>query len=124
DGGPRRGRVVQSPRVQYRTAAAFERGGPDARGRGGAYGRRARSRAGRGEGMSGMAVELDPVLAEVLACPAPDHGTLRTGSPSDPSAGGLTCTRCGRVYRVEGGTPVPRLDEAQAPADDGGDRPT
>lgn len=71
-----------------------------------------------------MAVELDPVLADVLACPAPDHGALRAGSPSDPSADALTCTECGRVYPVEDGIPVLLLDEARTPADSGGERPT
>ena len=33
-----------------------------------------------------MAVELDPVLLEVLACPAPDHAPLRAGSPMTPGA--------------------------------------
>ncbi len=67
-----------------------------------------------------MAVDLDPVLAEVLACPAPDHGALRAGTPDDPAADALTCTECGRIYPVEGGIPVMLLDEAQQPSDAAG----
>jgi uncharacterized protein YbaR (Trm112 family) len=59
-----------------------------------------------------MAVELDPVLLEVLACPAADHGPLRPGAPHDPDADALTCTSCGRVYPVRDGIPVLLLDEA------------
>ena len=63
-----------------------------------------------------MAVTLDPVLAEVLACPAPDHGRLRPGSADDPEASALTCTSCGRTYRVDDdGIPVMLLDEATEP---------
>jgi uncharacterized protein YbaR (Trm112 family) len=69
-----------------------------------------------------MAVELDPVLLEVLACPAPDHAPLRLGTPDDPDADALTCSSCGRVYPVRDGIPVLLLDEASggpegAPAD-------
>ncbi|MDG3008801.1 Trm112 family protein [Rhodococcus sp. D2-41] len=59
-----------------------------------------------------MAVVLDPVLQEILACPAPDHGSLRVGTPTDPEADALTCTVCGRIYPVEDGIPVLLLDEA------------
>jgi uncharacterized protein YbaR (Trm112 family) len=59
-----------------------------------------------------MAVELDPVLLEVLACPAPDHAPLRPGSSDDSEADALTCTECGRVYPVRDGIPVLLLDEA------------
>ncbi|HEY3832241.1 MAG TPA: Trm112 family protein, partial [Acidimicrobiia bacterium] len=41
---------------------------------------------------------LDPVLLEILACPAPDHGELRPGTPDDESASALTCASCGRSY--------------------------
>lgn len=59
-----------------------------------------------------MAVQLDPVLLEVLACPAADHAPLVLGSPGDESADALTCTECGRVYPVRDGIPVLLLDEA------------
>ena len=59
-----------------------------------------------------MAVELDPILLEVLACPAPDHAPLRVGAPDDAEADALTCTECGRVYPVRDGIPVLLLDEA------------
>ncbi len=59
-----------------------------------------------------MAVELDPVLLQVLACPAPDHAPLTVGSPEDPDADALTCTACGRVFPVRDGIPVLLLDEA------------
>lgn len=67
-----------------------------------------------------MAVVLDPVLAEVLACPAPDHGSLRVGTPTDPNADALTCESCGRIYPVEDGIPVLLLDEAVTPGADSG----
>jgi uncharacterized protein YbaR (Trm112 family) len=50
---------------------------------------------------------LDPILLEVLACPAPDHGPLTF----DAQAQTLTCTACGRVYPVRDGLPVLLLDE-------------
>ncbi|WP_460864174.1 Trm112 family protein [Rhodococcus aerolatus] len=63
-----------------------------------------------------MAVTLDPQLSEVLACPAPDHGTLRPGTATDPEADALTCTSCGRTYPVDpDGIPVMLLDEATPP---------
>ena len=55
---------------------------------------------------------LDPVLLEVLACPAEHHAPLRLGSPEDPSAPSLTCTQCGRVFPIRDGIPVLLLDEA------------
>ncbi|OLR90425.1 Trm112 family protein [Actinokineospora bangkokensis] len=63
-----------------------------------------------------MAVTLDPKLLDVLACPSEDHAPLRTGTPDDPEADALTCTECGRVFRVEDGVPVLLLDEATGPA--------
>ncbi|WP_182346048.1 Trm112 family protein [Tomitella gaofuii] len=71
-----------------------------------------------------MAVELDPVLAEVLACPAPDHGALRAGTPQDPDADVLACTVCGRMYPVVDGIPVMLLDEAVLPGDGAAGRAT
>ena len=62
-----------------------------------------------------MAVELDPQLLEILACPSDDHAPLQVGSSSDPNAPVLTCTACGRRYPVVGGVPVLLLDEAQPP---------
>ncbi|MGB3444773.1 MAG: Trm112 family protein [Actinophytocola sp.] len=62
-----------------------------------------------------MAVELDPRLLEILACPSDDHAPLRLGTPTDPEADMLTCTSCGRQYRVEDGIPVLLLDEAIEP---------
>ncbi len=61
-----------------------------------------------------MAVELDPQLLEILACPSPDHAPLRPGSPDDPDADTLTCTSCGRVFPVRDGIPVLLLDEVVA----------
>jgi uncharacterized protein len=59
-----------------------------------------------------MPVQLDPVLLEVLACPAPHHAPLAVGTPADPDAAALTCTECGRVFPVRSGIPVLLLDEA------------
>ena len=58
---------------------------------------------------------LDANLLDYLACPSDDHAPLRY----DEAAETLTCTSCGRVYRVEGGIPVLLLDEAQEPAASG-----
>jgi uncharacterized protein len=62
-----------------------------------------------------MAVELDPQLLEILACPSPDHAPLRPGTPADPAADALTCTSCGRQFPVVDGVPVLLLDEAVLP---------
>jgi uncharacterized protein YbaR (Trm112 family) len=63
-----------------------------------------------------VAVELDPQLLEILACPSPDHAPLRAGTPADPAADFLTCTSCGRSFPVRDGIPVLLLDEAVTPA--------
>jgi uncharacterized protein YbaR (Trm112 family) len=55
---------------------------------------------------------LDPVLLDVLACPAQDHAPLTLGAPGDPNANALTCTRCGRIFPIRDGIPVLLLDEA------------
>ncbi len=56
-------------------------------------------------------MSLDPLLLEVLACPAEDHAPLTF----DESAQTLTCTSCGRVFPVRDGLPVLLLDEALEP---------
>ncbi|MGX7827775.1 Trm112 family protein [Actinokineospora sp. 24-640] len=68
-----------------------------------------------------MAVELDPQLLDILACPSDDHAALTPGTPDDPRADALTCTECGRVYPVEDGVPVLLLDAASWPG--GGQAP-
>lgn len=65
-----------------------------------------------------MAVTLDAQLLEILACPAPDHASLRPGTRQHPGADVLTCTSCGRVYPVRDGIPVLLLDEAVCPEED------
>jgi len=55
---------------------------------------------------------LDPVLLEVLACPAEHHAPLAPGRPGDAGAPSLTCTDCGRVFPIRDGIPVLLLDEA------------
>ncbi len=55
---------------------------------------------------------LDPVLLEVLACPADHHAPLTAGTLTDPAAPALTCTECGRVFPIRDGIPVLLLDEA------------
>jgi uncharacterized protein YbaR (Trm112 family) len=62
-----------------------------------------------------MAVNLDPQLLEILACPSDDHAPLRAGTPDDPDADALTCTSCGRQFPVNDGIPVLLLDEATQP---------
>jgi uncharacterized protein YbaR (Trm112 family) len=54
-----------------------------------------------------MSATLDPLLLEVLACPAKDHAPLMF----DAEAQTLTCTSCGRVFPVRDGLPVLLLDE-------------
>ncbi len=58
-----------------------------------------------------MAVQLDPQLMEILACPGPEHGPLRPGTAADAEADALTCTECGRSFPVTDGIPVLLLDE-------------
>ena len=63
------------------------------------------------------ALGLDPDLLDILACPAPDHGTLVV---ADAEAGpGLRCTSCGRRYPVTDGIPVLLLSEATGGPDAG-----
>lgn len=62
-----------------------------------------------------MAVTVDEQLLDILACPAPEHAPLRTGTADDPDADALTCTSCGRVYPVRDGIPVLLLEEAWTP---------
>jgi uncharacterized protein YbaR (Trm112 family) len=62
-----------------------------------------------------MAVDLDPQLLDILACPSDDHARLVIGTPADPDADALTCTECGRQFRVDDGVPVLLLDEAIEP---------
>lgn len=62
-----------------------------------------------------MAVELDPQLLEILACPSEDHAPLRV----EADAQVLTCTSCGRRYPVVDGVPVLLLDEVLPGAPDG-----
>jgi uncharacterized protein YbaR (Trm112 family) len=59
-----------------------------------------------------VAVELEPRLWEVLACPCPQHAPLRAGRDDDPEGDWLTCTACGRSFPVRDGIPVLLLDEA------------
>jgi uncharacterized protein YbaR (Trm112 family) len=58
-----------------------------------------------------MALDLDPQLMEILACPCPEHAELRSGTATDPEADALTCTACGRSFPVTDGIPVLLLDE-------------
>ncbi len=59
-----------------------------------------------------MAVQLDPQLMDVLACPTEDHAPLRAGTATDPEADALTCTACGRSFPVIDGIPVLLIDQA------------
>jgi uncharacterized protein len=53
-------------------------------------------------------VNLDPVLLEILACPA-CHAELR----QDDAASELVCTGCGLAYPVRDDIPVMLVDEAR-----------
>ncbi len=55
---------------------------------------------------------LDPMLLDVLACPAEHHAPLIPGTRDDPGATALTCSQCGRVFPIRDGIPVLLLDEA------------
>ncbi|MER2092353.1 Trm112 family protein, partial [Saccharopolyspora rectivirgula] len=59
-----------------------------------------------------MAVDLEPQLLEILACPCPQHAPLQPGRPGEPEADFLTCTSCGRSFPVRDGIPVLLLEEA------------
>ncbi|NUS65917.1 MAG: hypothetical protein HOY78_27650 [Saccharothrix sp.] len=63
-----------------------------------------------------MAVQLDPQLLSILACPCPEHAPLTPGTAADPQADFLTCTSCGRSFPVREGIPVLLLDEAVEPS--------
>jgi uncharacterized protein YbaR (Trm112 family) len=56
-------------------------------------------------------VNLDPVLLEILACPA-CHGELRVNDAEST----LDCTGCGLRYPVRDDIPVMLVDEAIKPA--------
>lgn len=56
---------------------------------------------------------IDPVLMEILVCPA-----CRSDLTEDEPASELACTSCGRRYPVRDGIPVMLLDD-EVP-DDGG----
>lgn len=79
---------------------------------------------------SGVAVPhhgLDPVLLDILACPADHHAPLFLGRRTDPSAATLTCSECGRVFPIRDGIPVLLLDEVLdegAPTDRSGSPPS
>ncbi|WP_166349453.1 Trm112 family protein [Phytoactinopolyspora limicola] len=64
-------------------------------------------------------MKLDPLLADVIVCPA-CHGRLDVG-PADDGAPAtsveLACTGCARVYPVRDGVPVLLVDEARTPTD-------
>jgi uncharacterized protein YbaR (Trm112 family) len=63
-------------------------------------------------------MSLDPLLLEMVACPTEDRAPLRY----DQEKQTMTCTSCGRVYRVDDGLPVLLVDEAVlADAASGGD---
>ncbi|BBG04428.1 MULTISPECIES: Trm112 family protein [Pseudonocardia] len=59
-----------------------------------------------------MAVQLDPQLLEILACPCAAHAPLRPGTADEPGADALTCASCGRSFPITDGIPVLLLDEA------------
>lgn len=56
-------------------------------------------------------MKLDPILLEILVCPA-CHATLLT----DEEAETLNCTGCGLRFPVRDDIPVMLLDEALPPA--------
>lgn len=71
------------------------------------------SLSGGASGRHPLASVLDPLLLEVLACPAGHHTPLTTGEPGNPLAMALSCPECGRIFDVRDGIPVLLLDEAR-----------
>lgn len=67
-----------------------------------------------------MAVNLDPELLELLACPA-----CTTTLSVDDAAGELVCasSTCGLAYPVRDGIPVLLVDEARKPGAPTGQSP-
>ncbi len=63
-------------------------------------------------------MNLDPVLLDILACPA-----CRAGLSADESRSELVCNGCGLAYPVRDDIPVMLVDEARRPgrASDAGD---
>ena len=56
---------------------------------------------------------LDPLLLDVLACPAEHHTPLVPGEPDNALAMSLSCPECGRIFDVRDGIPVLLLDDAR-----------
>jgi uncharacterized protein YbaR (Trm112 family) len=56
---------------------------------------------------------IDPVLAEVLACPV-DKADLT----QDMEAQRLQCSQCGRRYPVRNGIPIMLMEEAEGGPDE------
>ncbi len=56
-------------------------------------------------------MKLDPVLLEILVCPA-----CRATVTVDHAAEELVCNGCGRAYPVRDDIPVMLVDEARLPA--------
>ncbi len=56
---------------------------------------------------------LDPVLAEILVCPADKADLIE-----DEEASRLECTECGRRYPVRSGIPIMLVQEAEGGPDD------
>lgn len=71
------------------------------------------STGGGAPGRHPLASVLDPLLLDVLACPAAHHTRLNTGEPGNPLAMSLSCPECGRIFDVRDGIPVLLLDEAR-----------
>ena len=55
-------------------------------------------------------MNLDPVLADVLVCPA-----CHAAFEQDHEGSRLVCTGCGRTYPVRDDIPVLLVDEARRP---------
>lgn len=72
-------------------------------------------------GRDNVAVDLEPRLLEILACPCSGHAPLRPGLTDDPEANYLTCTECGRAFPVLDGIPVLLLEEAVGGPEPDGD---
>lgn len=76
-----------------------------------------RSQSGAPSARHPLTSVLDPLLLEVLACPASHHTPLVPGEPGNPLSLSLSCPECHRIFDVRDGIPVLLLDEARYPGE-------
>ena len=55
---------------------------------------------------------IDPLLLEILACPAEHHAPVELDDPDPAKATALVCVSCRSRFPIRDGIPVMLLDEA------------